>query len=160
VLGRQLFMVRAVILWVHVLCGVAWIGVCASFVVAAAALGGEPGELNALTLRAAPRINRLSLPVATLIPLTGMGNLIFVARTRDFILPSEFVGILSAKILLYAVMALALWRAWGLEATIARSLPKSQMVAMVDVRKLMMLYGLIIGAGTLALALGLWLSGV
>jgi hypothetical protein len=147
-------------LWVHVLCGVAWVGVCASFVVAAAALGGEPGELNALALRAAPRINRLSLPVATLIPLTGMSNLIFVALARNFILPFEFVGILSAKILLYAIMALASWRAWKAEATIVSGLPKSQMMAMVDIRKLMMLYGLIIGAGMLALALGLWLSGV
>ncbi|HKV53030.1 MAG TPA: hypothetical protein VJN94_00170 [Candidatus Binataceae bacterium] len=153
---------RAVILWVHVLCGVAWVGACASFVIAAAALGGEPGESRALALRAAPRINRLCIVLAIAIPLTGIGNLTFAAQSHGYRLPTEFVGILTAKIGLFIVMALALAGAWRVTAQLTRrreanSVKKTENPA--NIPKLTALYGLIVAMGTLALALGLWLSG-
>ncbi len=153
---------RAVILWVHVFCGVAWVGACASFVLAAAALGGEPNESYALALRAAPRINRLCVPLAIVIPLTGIGNLLFAARARGFALPAEFIGILAAKVGLLATMALALWRAWRAAALLVGNLAKDadeSATISVNMRELMTLYGLIMGAGAIALALGFWLSG-
>jgi hypothetical protein len=152
---------RAVILWLHVLSGVAWIGVSASFTIAAAVLASEPGELYTLAVRTAPRINRLSLPMATLIPLTGIGNILFAASAHGFVLPAEFVGILAVKILLFTAMAIALWWAWKAEVAFGGESQEGQSAAgRVRVRELMRFYGVIIGAGMVALALGLWLSGV
>jgi|SRR5579863_2359916 len=150
-----------VVLWIHALCGVAWIGACASFVLAAAALSGEPGELREFALRSAPRINRVCLVLACAIPLTGIGNLFFAARARGYRLPGEFIGILGGKLALFAVMALLLWTAWDSgNALGAKTQDKVDEAADADtVRRLMKLYGLSVGAGALALALGVWLSG-
>ena len=52
---------------------------------------------------------------ALVIPLTGIGNLIYAARMRGDALPPEFIGLLAAKITLFAAMALALaMQQWGL----------------------------------------------
>lgn len=149
-----------VVLWIHVLCGVAWVGACASFVLAATALSGEPGELREFTLRTAPRINRICLPLACAMPLTGTCNLIFAARARGLVLPREFIGILIAKIVLYIAMALLLWAAWQSEGALrARADDAGDASNTGAIRKLVKLYGLSVGAGAFALGLGLWLSG-
>jgi hypothetical protein len=153
---------RAVILWLHVLCGVVWVGVCASFLLAAVALASEPSEAYALALRAAPRITRLCVLLAIVIPLTGIGNLLFVARARGFALPPEFVGILAAKVTLLTAMAFALWRAWRVVTVMReKTVHDADGTAAIGVnmRKLITLYSLIMGAGAAALALGFWLSG-
>lgn len=149
------------VLWIHALCGVAWVGACASFVLAAVALSGERGELREFAIRTAPRINRVCLVLACAIPLSGTGNLIFAARARGFALPREFIGILSAKVALYAVMALLLRTAWSAETALRAKLAAEagNAAETVEIHKLMKFYGFSVAAGALALGLGLWLSG-
>ena len=154
-------MIRVVILWVHVLCGVVWIGSCATFILVAAALAGEPNESYAFAIRSAPRINRLCTLMAIAIPITGTGNLLFATQARGSALPAEFLGILAAKVGLLAIMALGLLGAWR-----AAVIPKGQSAiggtesrCEVNIRWIMASYGLIVGAGIAALGLGLWLSG-
>jgi hypothetical protein len=94
------------------------------------------------------------------IPITGIGNLFFAARERGQRLPAEFLGILTAKLALLVIMALALWRAGRAAQSIG-----NEPVAVGDdrigdsMRELITFYALIMGAGTIALALGFWLSG-
>jgi len=149
------------ILWVHALCGVIWVAACASFVLAAMALSAEPAEWHAFAARSAPRINRLCAVIACLIPLTGIGNLVFAGRAHNHLLPAAFVGILSAKIGLFAAMVIALGAAWkaGTPAGSADVIPAGIDAEAARVRQLMRLYGIIVVFGAVALGLGLWLSG-
>lgn len=149
---------RAIILWIHALCGVVWVGASASFVIAVAALGGENRELSRFASNTAPRINRIGAILALVIPLTGIGNLVYAARAHGYALPPEFVGILAVKITLFAAMAAALAAAWRAESAAAETKATSTFAA-ANVRKLMRLYGLIIAMGAVALGLGVWLSG-
>jgi hypothetical protein len=154
--------VRAVILWVHVICGVGWVAACTTFVLAASALSGEPDESYAFAVKVAPQINRLCLPMAVAIPITGIGNLLFAARARSSGLPTEFVGILVAKVALLAIMVLGLSGAWRVAAILqGQSSPAgaAESPCGVSVRRIVAIYGLIVAAGVVALGLGLWLSG-
>lgn len=132
-------------------------GACASFVIAAAALGGETGELNRFAGSAVPRINRIGAILALVIPLTGIGNLIYAARVHRFALPPEFVGLLAAKITLFTAMAFTLAAAWRAEAAIRA---KDGPDAAANAGHLMRLYGAIMAMGAVALGLGVWLSGI
>ena len=139
---------RGVVLWIHVLCGVAWIGTSASFVIAATALAGEEKERREFATRTAPRIGRLCAILACVIPLTGIANLAYVVRARGATLPAEFTGILAAKVALFAAMVAALWAA----RRGARHGDAGGRAAG--------LYGLTAALGVIALGLGLWLSGI
>jgi hypothetical protein len=144
------------ILWLHVLCGVGWVGACLSFILAAHALAGRRLELVEFIGRAAPRVNRMGLGCAILIPLTGAGNLAFVASRRRFVLPPEFIAIVAAKMLLFALMGWTLWQA-ALIVPMGAEHPDSDR----DERpRLTYCYGLITVCGAMALLLGLWLSGI
>jgi hypothetical protein len=150
-----------IVLWIHVICGVTWISVIASLVIASYGLAEEGSALTEFVLRAAPRINRVAIVCASLIVATGFGNLIFTAKQRGMALPSEFVEILSAKIALLGLMLWALWRA-------IESLPRLRQNAVngaskdftAGVRELLRWYALIVTAGVVALGLGLWLAGI
>jgi len=148
---------RTVILWVHVLCGVVWIGASASVALAAAALSGEPQEWRRFATVSAPRINRLCVVVASLIPITGIANLAYVAQARRGALPTAFIGILCAKVALYGLMAIALAAAWKAGAT--RDVGSASAAEPPRARKLIVLYATIVILGAVALGLGLWLSG-
>ncbi len=150
---------RTAIVWVHVLCGVVWVGASASIALAAVALSGEPEEWRKFATRAVPRINRVCVAAASVIPVTGIANLAFVARTYRGSLPPPFVAILSAKVALFAVMAAALWAVWGVGASIGASGASGAGNSGVGVRKLIALYATIVILGAMALGLGLWLSG-
>ena len=155
--------IRALILWVHVLCGVVWVGVCATFILAAAALAGEPNESYAFAIRSVPRINRLCAPLAIAIPITGIGNLLFATQAHGSVLPAEFLGILLAKVGLLAIMVLGLLRAWRAAAVILEkpsAMGVNELRCEFNIRQIIALYGLIVGAGIAALGLGLWLSGI
>jgi hypothetical protein len=146
-------------LWVHVLAGVTWVGACGSFVLAAAALAGGRGELHDFAVRSVPRLNRLCLGCAGLIPLTGLANLAFAAHERGGVLPREFVAVVGVKIGLFATMACALWlvvaRESALEAWTGAGTGEA-----VALGGLLRLYGLIAVLGAAALVLGLWLAGI
>jgi hypothetical protein len=154
----HLMTIRAVILWIHVLCGVAWVGACATVVVAGAALAGEPTESYAFAARVVPQLNRLSLPLAIAIPSTGLANLAFVVQARGSLLPTEFIAIIAAKIILLLVMVWALFSAWRV-AMVFHEQSRPGAVFQASIRRIIGLYGLIVGAGIVALGLGLWLSG-
>jgi uncharacterized membrane protein len=148
----------SIVLTIHVLCGVLWVGACASFVLAASALNRESEEWRDFALKVTPRINRINLLAACAIPLTGLGNLYFAGRVRGFKFPPEFLGVLSAKIVLFLAMAAALMAAWSAEASMRAQGAQGN----IDVRasrRLVRLYGVTVAMGTVALALGLWLSG-
>jgi hypothetical protein len=149
---------RTVILWVHVMCGVVWIGASAGVAIAAAVLGSEPEEWAKFATRSIPRINRVCVAVASLIPLTGIANLTFVVQARHGVLPEEFNAILGAKVAIYAGMGLALWAAWrtGTSESIGSADPQTDKP---NTRRLTDLYATIVVLGAVALGLGLWLSG-
>jgi putative copper export protein len=152
---------REVILWLHVLCGVIWVGACATFIVAAAAVLAESNESHAFAVRVAPQINRLCVPLAIAIPATGIGNLFFVAQARGADLPAEFIAIIAAKVGLLVIMAMALFGAWRAAPSLERQ-PRQGSIEPrreVNIRRIIAFYGLIVGAGIAALGLGLWLAG-
>lgn len=150
--------IRAVILWMHVLSGVICVGTCATFVLAAVA--SEPSDASTLALRVAPRINRLCLSLAIAIPLTGIGNLFFIVVDRGARVPGEFIAILAAKVGLLAVMTAALLVAWRVAEKLERTpAVGSHSGEVVKIRSIVACYGLIVAAGIAALGLGLWLSG-
>ncbi len=151
-------MLREAVLWLHVLCGVTWLGTSAAFVLAASSMAVESAEWKEFALRSAPRINRINFAAAAIIPLTGIGNLFGAAMTRKGPFPPAFVGILTLKIAIYFVMAILL------SATVAAERRMREAAASADglkpaARRLIWLYGAVAGCGVVALGLGLWLAG-
>ncbi len=149
---------RGVVLWLHVLCGVTWVGTCAAFVLAASSMAVETADWREFALRAAPRINRINFVAAALIPLTGIGNLFGAAFVRKTPFSPAFMGILTLKVTIYFVMAILLSAAVGAERRMREAAATADGLASAA-RRLTRLYGAIAGCGTLALALGLWLAG-
>ena len=152
-----------VVLWVHALCGAIWVMTCASFVLAAVALHGDATEWRDFATRAAPRMNRLCLVFACIILLTGSGNLFFAARVRGAALPREFIGILAAKVTLFAAMALMLAASWRFEKVLLlrnQDQPAQGATPPGPLKiRMELCYGFTAVAGAIALGLGLWLSG-
>jgi hypothetical protein len=149
----------AVVLWIHVLCGVVWVGTCASFVLAAWAIAAESSEWRAFAMRAAPPLNRINIVTACTIPLTGLGNLVYVGMTRSTPFPPAFFAVLSIKVFLYCVMGVMLAAAMGAETAMRTGFANGDSAGDAALRKMMRLYAWIAGAGTIALMLGLWLAG-
>lgn len=144
-------MLRTVILWIHVLCGAAWVAVSLSFVLAAGA--STEDERAGLAARVAPALNRLNLAAIVVLPLSGIANLAYVARDRHYKLPTAFVEVLGAKVVLLVAMAAALAIAWGTAARLGAAGSGGAE------RRLMRIYGAMAGLGAVALMLGLWLAG-
>jgi hypothetical protein len=99
--------------------------------------------------------------MAVAIPITGIVNLWFTAEARGSALPADFVGIVIIKAGLLALMVYGLARAWRFMPQLRESstIETSGAIYKTDVRPIMVIYGLISGAGIVALGLGLWLSG-
>jgi hypothetical protein len=144
-------MLRNTFLWIHVLCGALWVAASLSFVLAAGA--STEGERTGFASRVAPVLNRLNLGAIVLLPLSGIANLIYVARANHYRLPAAFVEVLGAKLLLLCGMATALAMAWGATARLGSG------AADKGERRLVWLYGAMAGMGAVALMLGLWLAG-
>jgi len=146
-------------LWIHVLAGASWIGICASFVLASLALAGAATELREFATRSLPLLNRLAVGCACIVPLTGIINFGFAARAHGYALPREFLLIVAVKLLLFTAMAWALVIAIGRSKTIAMNGDAGAEGPPV-VRVLVPWYGLIVVLGAAALGLGLWLAGI
>ena len=150
--------IGAVVLWLHVLAAVTWIGAAASFVLALTSVGSAGREQHEMVMRVAPRLNRVCLGCAALVLATGIANLAFVARHRGGILPTQFTVIIGFKLLLYILMCVMLSRA------IRRAAPSSSSRCETDAngepRRLVSPYAVMMAGGGIALALGLWLAGV
>jgi hypothetical protein len=110
----------------------------------------------------APQINRLCVPMAIAIPATGVGNLFFSARAYGEALPPAFIAIVLTKVGLLAVMALALMGASRAALTLQEQsrVAASEPPLKVNLRRIISWYAVIVGAGVVALGLGLWLSGI
>jgi hypothetical protein len=148
-------MLRTAFLWIHVLCGASWVAVSLSFVLAAGA--STETERAGFAARVAPVLNRLNLAAIVILPVSGIANLIFVARERHFSLPTAFVEVLSAKLLLLCGMAAALALAWGAAARLGSGTPPR--TSGDGERRLLWLYSAMAAMGAVALMLGLWLAG-
>jgi uncharacterized membrane protein len=151
---------RTLILWLHVSCGLIWVGANMIFVLASLALSRQDSELRELVGRAAPSINRIGLVCAVLIPVTGLGNLGFAARAHRFALAREFTAIVFVKMLLLALMGWALSRAIGIVGNIQAFAEGTIADRDAAIRRLRNCYGAIAGGGAIALLLGLWLAGL
>ena len=148
-------MLRTTFLWIHVLCGAIWVAVSLSFVLAAGA--STETERAGFASRVAPVLNRINLAAIVILPLSGIANLIFVARERHFSLPAAFVEVLGAKVVLLCGMAVALGLAWGAAARLGSGAPSA--ASNVGERRLLWLYSAMTAMGAVALMLGLWLAG-
>ncbi len=141
------------ILWIHVLCGSGWIGACLIFVLASMALGDQPEDLREFLARVTPRTNRIGIICALAVPITGMANFAFVAAKHRYHLSTAFDALVAGKIFLLAVIVLMLMRIARIGGWHTRE-PQSES------RRLALAYGVIAGCGSVALILGLWLSGL
>jgi hypothetical protein len=144
-------MLRTTILWIHVLCGAAWVAVSLSFMLAAGATTQD--ERADFAARVAPALNRLNLAAIAILPLSGIANLAYVARERHYKLPPAFVEVLGAKVMLLCAMAAALAIAWRTAARLGAGGSGGAE------RRLMGVYGAMAALGAVALMLGLWLAG-
>src|SRR5271167_4383959 len=97
-----------IVVWIHVSSGIAWIGAALAFVLAAIAMERGSAERREFFVRAAKPIGMIGLAGAITIVITGVMNLWFAGRARNFNFRSQFVGVLSVKIVLYLAMSLAL----------------------------------------------------
>src|ERR1700732_4298200 len=146
---------RTAALWIHVLCGVVWVGTCASFVLAASALASEVDEWRNFAVHTVPKLNRVNIVAAGAMPLTGFVNLFFATHAHGGTLPPSFITILSLKIGLFGLMVSALTLAWHA----GRALEGQDGALGMPMRRLMLFYRGTVAMGVVALALGLWLSG-
>ncbi|HVA41143.1 MAG TPA: hypothetical protein VNF49_10805 [Candidatus Binataceae bacterium] len=151
--------IRSVVLWIHVLCGVTWVGTSASFLLAASAMTAESDEWREFALKAAPRINRINVVPALVLPLTGAGNLFSAAMVRKSPFPPEFIGIVALKVVLFCFMGLMLAASFAAERSMREGFAVSNEDGVVAGQRLVRLYGSIAALGTIALCLGLWLAG-
>jgi uncharacterized membrane protein len=156
--------IRSVVLWIHVLCGVVWVGTSASFLLAISAMTAESAEWRDFALLAAPRINRINVVAALILPMTGAGNLFSAALMRRSPFPPAFVGIVAIKVVLFFVMGVMLAAAFAAERTMRESFAGAPSDDVSDhgtaaLRRLVRLYGTITALGVVALVLGLWLAG-
>jgi len=151
--------IRSVVLWIHVLCGVMWVGTCASFLLAASAMSAESDEWRDFALRAAPRINRINVVPALVVPMTGAGNLFSAALMRRSPFPPAFVGIVAIKVVLFFIMGITLAASFAAEHAMREGFVESADAGEAAARRLVRLYGTVAALGTVALGLGLWLAG-
>ena len=151
--------VRSVVLWIHVLCGVLWVGTCASFLLAASAITAESDEWREFAIRTAPRINRINVVPALIVPMTGAGNLFSAAMTRRTPFPPAFIGIVSIKVVLFFIMGVTLAASFAAERSMREGFAEGTAAGAAGVHRLVRLYGTVAALGTVALGLGLWLAG-
>ena len=93
-----------------------------------------------------------------ILPLSGIANLVFVARERHFSLPAAFVEVLGAKV---AAAVRDGGRVGGWHGERRRGSAPARRPPHRDVgeRRLLWLYGAMAAMGAVALMLGLWLAG-
>lgn len=145
----------AIVLWVHVIVGTVWIAASAGVVIAALAVAQEPRELGVLIGRTAGKVKLIGMGGIVLMPITGILNLENVARARRIALSSEFMGVLSLKLGLFALMAWAVWRA----AEKFRGQANDELAAS-HAQRLVRWYSIVASAGAVALVCGVWLAGI
>jgi hypothetical protein len=130
-------------------------------VIAGLALGSGSDEQRNFALRAAPKIVGFNLIAAILVLLTGGVNLLLAGMDRNFRFSSEFVRIITVKIVLFVAMVLALrWtrRASALLRDDAE-IPAPVNALTERVTVMVKTHAAVALMGGIALLLGLWLMG-
>jgi uncharacterized membrane protein len=152
--------VRGTFLWLHVAFGALWIGAALCFVLAAAVLDSESGERREFAIRAAPAINRIGLAAAIVVITTGLGNIWMAGRLTDFHFRPEFMHLLEGKVLLYAIMVIALYASFRSESNLSGIHREGPVrAAAAETGRLTRFHLVTALSGAVALALGLWLAG-
>lgn len=158
--GRPRMTLRGVVLWIHVAFGALWIGAALCFVLAAAVLDSESGERSEFAIRAAPAINRVSLTAAIIVILTGLSNIWMAGRLANFHFRPEFVRLLESKVLLYAIMVVALSASFRAASNLSSAYREGRApVVTAQTGRLTRFHFVTALCGVVALALGLWLAG-
>ncbi len=152
--------VRGTFLWLHVAFGALWIGAAICFVLAAAVLDSESGERHEFAVRAAPAVNRISLAAAIIVITTGLSNIWLAGRLTDFRFRPEFVRLLEGKVLLYAMMVIALYASFRAASNLSGAHREGRARAVAaETGRLTRFHFVTALSGAVALALGLWLAG-
>ena len=151
---------RTMILWIHAIGGVAWVGAATVFVIAAGAIGIEDNEGLAeglkMVRRIAPAINRIGLGAMLFIIASGVVNIYLAGVTRNFAFSNAFVTLLALKIAALGGMFVMLTLSWRAEpALVSHDTDLARRAA----RRLIGFNLAVIGLGGAALLIGLWLLG-
>lgn len=153
-------MFSTIILWTHAVSGALWIGASACFVIAGLALEPEGVEQRNFVTKAVPIIDRFGLAAAAVLFATGLVNLVTASIARRFVFSAQFAIVLSAKIVLFIVMATMLTCAMRTGALIRALMSKDRAGTLPTAVNRMVRSHLAIAAmGAVALVLGLWLMG-
>jgi hypothetical protein len=153
-------MLWTIFLWIHASAGAIWATASACFVIAGLALAPNSVEQRNFVNKAAAAIERIGLLAAATLLVTGLINLFTVATFRGFALPTQFVVVLSIKILLFIAMTVVLIRAMRVGGAIRALLERARAGAIPSAMTTMVRAHFAIAVmGSMALILGLWLSG-
>ena len=147
---------RTVILWLHAIGGVAWVGAASVFVIAAGAVGLDEEEGLAMVRRIAPAIDRIGLGAMLFIIASGIVNIYLAGAMRNFAFSNAFVELLALKIAALGGMFVMLTLSWRVEPALASH---DAAVARRAARRLIAFNLAVIGLGAAALLMGLWLLG-
>jgi hypothetical protein len=153
-------MFSTIILWTHAVSGALWIGASACFVIAGLALEPEGVEQRNFVTKAVPIIDRFGLAAAAVLFATGLVNLVTASIARRFVFSAQFAIVLSAKIVLFIVMATMLTCAMRTGALIRALMSKDRAGTLpTAVNRMVRSHSAIAAMGAVALVLGLWLMG-
>ncbi|HUA35103.1 MAG TPA: hypothetical protein VMA09_15955 [Candidatus Binataceae bacterium] len=152
-------MVRNSILWIHAGAGAIWIAACACFVIAGLAIEDGTSEQSDFVRRTIGSINRLASVAAAIVIVTGAANIVFYSMMHDH-MRAAFVFVLTAKLAIFGVMAAAL-------AITVRAATRARGMLVVGnrgalpgaIRRMVRAHFAMVALGSVALVLGLWLSG-
>jgi len=149
-----------IVVWIHVSAGIAWIGAALAFVLAAIAMERGSAERREFFVRAAKPIGMIGLAGAITIVITGISNLWFAGRARNFNFGSQFVAVLSVKIVLYLAMCLALIGIIRARIRMNAALRIDDTAAFDhESARISSLWAATAIMGAVALGAGLWLAG-
>jgi hypothetical protein len=147
---------RTMILWIHAIGGVAWVGAATVFVIAASAMGIEEDEGLVMVRRIAPIINRIGLGAMLFIMVSGLVNIYVAGVMRGFTFSNTFIELLSMKIAILGAMFVVLTLSFRLESKLASS---DQSQVRGAARRLVVFNLVVMALGAAALLIGLWLLG-
>ena len=148
--------IRTVILWLHAIGGVAWIGAATVFVIGASASGVDDDAGLTIVRRIAPAIDRIGLGAMLFIIASGVVNIYVAGTMRNFAFSNAFVELLALKIAALGGMFVMLTLSWRAEPALAS---RDAVVARRAARRLINFNLAVITLGGAALLMGLWLLG-
>jgi hypothetical protein len=152
--------ISAIVLWVHVLAGVIWIAAALTFSLAAIATERGSRERLEFFKRGARPLAVLGLVAAATIVVSGVLNVWFVGRRRDFVFATGFKMVLASKVALYIGMCLALF---GIIRESSRISAADEAGCPETIEhagsRLVIFWSAIVIMGFAALLAGLWLAG-